>query len=295
MPTDERSPIPHEWSFEAGCDALKGDHASEARTLDALDLLSSFYSDREDEVIQVLLGQLRNGRTPEIRESASLRLALTFSEGSSAALREALPDLDDETRRHAEIDLEASELRVVRAMTSSIDKRGDEEVRKDNEARLSEAGGKAGRRLTKFANAEERHEFSGDSLLHEPSVKADLAPGGAGYRVDFVPSNPRAAAFTVWMGARGFRFSVGAHEASFTGSVVTKLGWAFWKSGLRSYVRSVRNGRIEAYVSPDGAEALYLLPLAGKGVEEFKSSSAVPSHESLPSDWGRTLYEPYVG
>ena len=263
--------------------------------MDALDLVSSFYSDREDEVIQVLQGQLRNGRTPEIRKSASLRLAITFSEGSSAALREALPDLDEETRRHAEIDLEASELRVVRALTSSVDERGDEEVCKENEAQLTKAGGKARRRLTKFAMAEERHEFSGDCLLFPPSVKPDLAPGGAGYRVDFVPSNPRAAAFSIWMGARGFRLSVGAHEASLSRSVATKLGWVFWKFGLRSYVSSVRSGRIEAYVSPDGAEALYLLPLAGKGVEEFKSSSVVPSHESMPSDWGRTLYEPYVG
>lgn len=291
MLSEERN-IPEEWSFEAGLRALEDVTSSEARILDSMTLLSTFYSDREDEVVRSLAAMLRDGRTLEIRRRAALNLSLMLSSAASSAIREALPELDEETRRSAESILRTNSGRTV-SFLGSFGKDDERRLRGRLDAGMLRLGEKAEKRHAKLVKSLLGDEFRGDCLARSPSATPALAVGGIGFRAEFVPLNPRAAKFVVWVGAQGVRCAVGEREACITKEIGTRLGWRFWTLGVGSYADSVRAGDVVEYVSPEQDRSLVLLPLAGKQVEELRSSTAVPRLDKLPETWTKLEYEAF--
>lgn len=283
---------PKPWTFESGLKVLEGSGQREDRTLDAMSLLANFYGDREDELIPLFSRQLVDGDTPTIRREAALSLGLMLNPESKAAIREAIHELDSETRHEAEEVLRATSGQIVSTLGHAKGLQG-EELRVWLNGRMVKLGGRARDRAEKLAERLRRDEFRDTSLEVEPAITPDLAVGGVGYRMDFVPSNPQSATFSVWIGIQGIRCSIGERGAAFTRKVGNRIGWGFWSVGLRSYADSVRGGRAIEHLAPESNESLVELPLAGNEIEEFRTSSLVPRLDALPANWSKVEYAAY--
>ncbi len=256
-----------------------------------MSLLSQFCSDHEDEVMEGLAAQAKNGITPRIRSDAVLHLGLFLDPKASETVRELLPDLDEDTRAGAETMLRTLDGRLARA-AGSRGHRGDE-LHRWQRKRLLKDGQKAHRRIVKLVRSMLADEFERRALASEPVVAPDLAVGGPGYRADFIPANPEAARISAWIGAQGVRCAIGNLGACFTKKANSRFTARFWGLGIRSYAQKAVNGEVCERVAPDGKASILTVPLAFNEVEVFKTSSTAPDLPSIPNDWLAVRYEPY--
>jgi len=186
------------WSLERGLSILADGDSPEARLLDAMDLLVGFHAESEDAVIGPVETQLVSGRTELIRTKAASSLVLLMSPAGFGTLESSLPGLDEETRGFAERLLNVPGVTKARA-GKAMSERSLERHRHHTSKRIEKVSRLTRRRQEKLRRGLMRFDVNVDDLEREPVVSPDLAPGGIGYRLDFVPRNEQAATFTIWV------------------------------------------------------------------------------------------------
>lgn len=280
-------------SLEAGLAILSDDSSAEARIIDAMSLLSGFYPNAYDQVIPALTDQLMHGKTAEIRSEAALMLFVgVASPGSLAAIDEAIPLLDKETRDEVETLMTGPGSKTILKHARDGKPGGDDDLAWC-EARKEKLLTRYSKRAGRMSHGLIRHELDLGELLDEPHPVVDIAHGGIGYRIDIIPKRKSSASLSIWVALKVNRCAIGPRSASLKRVYITGLGRRRSTRQLRSVVRAVRQGRISELISPDGSESLMLVDTGGKVAEAFKSSSTVPDEGDVPDDWVPKSYEPY--
>ena len=280
-------------SLDAGLAILADASSAEARVIDAMDLLATYYSYAEDQVIPALKDQLLNGKTSKIRGEAAEDLMMPMpSRGAMAALDEARPLLDEKARDEVEfIDRLPGRKNVLKHMRS--DTRTQDDHLAWSEARMDKVLSSVAKWAEKMCERLLKNDLDLRELLSHPHPVTDIAFGGIGYRIDLVPKREASASISIWLGSHATRCAVGPRSAILTTRYITGLGRKRSAVSVRSAVEGVRQGRVKELIAPDGSESLVLVDLGAGVVEPFKSSSTVPDEQDVPADWVAKTYEPY--
>lgn len=288
---ERKSDWPKEWSFENGAEVLSKDSSSEDRIIDAISLVSAFHADRQEEVIEALKPLTINGKTAKVRSEAVLGLSLLLSPSSATAIRDLLPEMDEFTRLGAERLLGAPGM--GRTEAGKVPAPDSEKAGKWTEKRVAKLSAKSLKTAEKLRKGMTRHELHEVELAREIPITPDLAQGGIGYRIEIIPANEDAASFTIWVGIQGIRCGIGPRQASRRMRWVTSIDKKFWLVNTGSNLDLVVKGQMREWVAPDGIQSLATLPLPGKQVEPFRTSSEVTELHEVPDDWTEVEYPAY--